>query len=412
MAADYTRSGQAGRAVESRRPITYTRALMTVFPTRGLATLAMCAALLVAFAGGAAEERADTARELDAIQKRIRGLEKEIAKAAAAKPTAGKALQQAEMVEADARRSLQDIRKQIADGRASESRLRAETDRAEAELSGHRSALEWQLRLAYTTGREEWLRLALTQQDPLALSRRIVYYGYITRQRSTLLQQVQQEVEALAKAQAELAEQIAGLTELGKRQGGRLRELSVARLVRARAVDTLERDLGTRQQKLARLRRDARSLSELMERLERESRASAREFDTFPAPGPALQLEGLPVRGRTVARFGQSRAEGLLRWDGLMLAAPAGTDVRAVRAGRVAYADWLPGMGLLMVVDHGRGYMSLYGHNQDLLKKVGQTVRQGEVISRVGDSGGQGDPGLYFEVRRNGKPIDPREWVH
>jgi septal ring factor EnvC (AmiA/AmiB activator) len=124
-----------------------------------------------------------------------------------------------------------------------------------------------------------------------------------------------------------------------------------------------------------------------------------------------LQLRDLPLRGRTVARFGQPRAEGLLRWDGLMLAAPAGTDVRAVRGGRVVYADWLPGMGLLLVLDHGKGFMSLYGHNQDLLKQVGQAVGQGEVISRVGDSGGQGSPGLYFEVRRNGKPIDPRAWV-
>jgi murein hydrolase activator len=112
-----------------------------------------------------------------------------------------------------------------------------------------------------------------------------------------------------------------------------------------------------------------------------------------------------------VARFGQPRADGLLRWDGMVLAAPAGTEVRAVRGGRVVYADWLPGLGQLVVVDHGKGLMSLYGHNQDLLKKTGETVRQGEVISRVGDSGGQGTPGLYFEVRRNGKPINPGEWV-
>lgn len=124
-----------------------------------------------------------------------------------------------------------------------------------------------------------------------------------------------------------------------------------------------------------------------------------------------MQVKDLPLRGRALARFGQPRADGLLRWDGLLLEAPAGAEVRAVRGGRVAYADWLPGMGLLLVVDHGKGFMSLYGHNEHLLKSVGDTVAQGEVISRVGDSGGESQPGLYFEVRRNGRPVDPGEWV-
>jgi septal ring factor EnvC (AmiA/AmiB activator) len=320
-------------------------------------------------------------------------------------------LKQAELVEADSRTALREIRRQLAAGRAREVELRADMERANAELAAHRAALEWQLRLAYATGREEWLRLALTQQDPLALSRRVVYYGYITRQRSTLLQQVQTQLQTLETAAAALREQMTALAELATRQEARLGELSTARQVRARAVQTLERDLDSRQEKVARLRRDARSLSELMDRLERERQAPAGSAAPFPDTAPARQLKDLPLRGRMVARFGQPRAGGLLRWDGLMLAAPAGSEVRAVRGGRVVYADWLPGMGLLLVVDHGGGYMSLYGHNQDLRKQVGEPVVQGEVISRVGDSGGQSNPGLYFEVRRNGKPIDPRGWV-
>ena len=107
---------------------------------------------------------------------------------------------------------------------------------------------------------------------------------------------------------------------------------------------------------------------------------------------PAIVVKDL------VARYGEARAEGLLRWDGLLIAAPAGTDVRAVRGGKVVYAGWLPGMGQLVVLDHGGGLMSLYGHNQDVLKKTGSAVSRGDVIARVGDSGGQGSPGLYFEV--------------
>lgn len=374
---------------------------------------AVLAALAIGATGtaGAAGERAGTAKELDAIQGRIRGLEKEISRAASARPTAGNALKQAELIEADARQALRGVRRQLAEGRAREKKLRAGVARAEAELGEHRKALEWQLRLAYATGREEWLRLALTQQDPVALARKVVYYGYITRARSTLLLQVQQQIASLEIAAAELKEQLEALADLGRRQEARVKEVSAARLVRATAVQTIERDLGSRQEKLNRLRREARGLGELMARLERESRAPAGKAAPLPDTGPAQQVNDLPLRGRMVTRFGQSRADGLLRWDGMVLAAPAGTDVRAVRAGRIVYADWLPGMGQLVVVDHGKGLMSLYGHNQDVLRKTGDSVRRGEVISRVGDSGGQGRPGLYFEVRRNGKPINPQEWV-
>jgi septal ring factor EnvC (AmiA/AmiB activator) len=382
---------------------------MAVSFMRWLAAISML--LLTAGSPAADGERADTARDLDAIHGRIRNLESEIARAASARPTASQALKQAELVEADSRTALQGIRRQLADGRAREIELRSQADRANAELAAHRTALAWQLRLAYATGREEWLRLALTQQDPVALSRRLVYHGYITRQRGTLLQQVQTELQTLQATAAALHEQMTALAELESRRAARLLELSSARQVRARAVQTLERDLGSRQQKVAKLRREARSLSDLMERLERESRMPAARAEPLPESAPAQQLRDLPLRGRTIARFGQPRAGGLLRWEGLVLAAPAGAEVRAVRSGRVVYADWLPGMGSLLVVDHGRGYMSLYGHNQDLFKRVGDSVRQGEVISRVGDSGGQSSSGLYFEVRHNGKPINPREWV-
>lgn len=387
---------------------------MCAFPLRSLVSLAL---LVVAFAGPpahAADRRADSARELQAIQGRIRSLEKDISRAAAAKPTAGKALQEAELAEGDARTALREIKKKIAAGRAREEQLRGEMRRAESELADHRAALEWQLRLAYTSGREEWFRLALAQQDPVALSRRVVYYGYITRHRSTLLQQVEDEIRALEETASQLKAELDELADLGRRQEARVSEVSAARRVRAAALATIDRDLGTRKEKLTRLRKESRALQDLMARLARESRAAAPPAPAVePQPERATgpQLKDLPLRGRTVARFGQPRSDGLLRWEGLMLAAPAGSDVKAVRGGRVVYSDWLPGMGLLLVIDHGKGYMSLYGHNQDLLKKTGQTVKQGEAIAKVGDTGGQGSPGLYFELRRNGKPVNPQSWV-
>ena len=110
-------------------------------------------------------------------------------------------------------------------------------------------------------------------------------------------------------------------------------------------------------------------------------------------------------------KFGQPKADGRLRWDGVLLGAPAGAQVRAVHHGRVVYSDWLPGMGLLLVIEHGDGYMSLYGHNQDLIMQVGDWVTPGAVVAHVGDSGGQAVPGLYFEIRKDGQPVDPGGWI-
>lgn len=395
--------------------MTYTAPVMTPHLSRCRSWGAVIALLLATSAAGAAgKSQADTARELDALQKRITRLEQDITRDAKARPTANKALKEAEQAEAGARRALGELRERLAAGQARVKQLRADMSRAEAAMADHREALGRQLRLAYATGREEWLRVALSGKDPVALSRRIVYYRYITRERGSLLADLQAEVVALETAAQALQEELATLAELGTRQEARVRELTAARQVRANALRTLERDLGTRRGKLDGLRRNARSLEQLMQRLAKESRARkpAPARETPPAPPPGGQrVTGLPLEGRVVARFGQPRADGLLRWDGLVLAAPAGTEVRAVRAGRVVYADWLPGMGQLVVVDHGKGYMSLYGHNQELLRKTGQQVQQGELLARVGDSGGQSSPGLYFELRRNGKPIDPRGWI-
>jgi septal ring factor EnvC (AmiA/AmiB activator) len=364
----------------------------------------------------AADDPAEAARDLDAVQERIRALEKELSGAASAKPTAAKALREAEIEEAEARRTMRALREQMAAARAREKALREQMARAEADLAAHRAALEWQLRLAYVTGRQEWLRLALAQRDPVALSRRVVYYSYITRQRGELLQQVEAQLATLETAAQALRAELERLTRLGEQQQARLRQLGAAREVRQQAVRTLDREVGSRQERLARLRREARGLEDLVSRLERQAREPPPAVDeplpgARPLPKGLKEVRDLPVRGRLVGDFGRPRADGLLKWDGLMLAAPAGSPVKAVRGGRVIYADWLPGMGLLLIVDHGKGYMSLYGHNQELLRQSGDTVRQGEVIAHVGDSGGQGTPGLYFELRRNGKPVNPGQWV-
>jgi septal ring factor EnvC (AmiA/AmiB activator) len=254
----------------------------------------------------------------------------------------------------------------------------------------------------------------LSQQDFAGFSRKLTYYGYIARQRSALLADLERQLDALDALARDLQEQIERLQDLGARRSARLDQVAAARKVRAVAVQTLEHDIGTRQQRLTHLQEQAKALEDLLSRLERERRRARPADREPPAPAPPRgfgAVTGLPLKGRLLGDYGQPRADGLMRWDGLLLEAAPGTEVRAVRGGRVVFADYLPGMGQLVVVDHGDGYMTLYGHNQDLTRQVGERIGAGDVVAHVGDSGGEGNPGLYFELRRNGRPVNPHAWV-
>ncbi|MCE3284305.1 MAG: hypothetical protein K0R70_561, partial [Steroidobacteraceae bacterium] len=190
---------------------------------------------------------------------------------------------------------------------------------------------------------------------------------------------------------------------------------------RARAVGAIDRQIRTRGGELDRLQSQARSVEKLIaelrkaiEKAEREAAARSRA-GTGAKPAPFEPLKGKlpwPVQdGKVLARFGQPRAGGSLRWQGMLIGTDRGARVRAPFAGRVVYGDWLPGMGLMLVLDHGSGFMSLYGHNEELFRKVGETVTAGDVIGSVGDSGGHAQPALYFEVRRGRTPVDPQLWL-
>jgi septal ring factor EnvC (AmiA/AmiB activator) len=181
-------------------------------------------------------------------------------------------------------------------------------------------------------------------------------------------------------------------------------------------VASLDAEVKGKKRQLAKARTEAAALERVLRELERAAVRAQRErpvpdqTPAIPSTGKPLGKGRWPVPGQMLADFGQSRAGGKMRWDGVLIAAPAGTEVRAIRPGRVVYADWLPGLGLLMVLDHGDGYLSLYGHNQDLTRQVGDRLADGDVFAHVGDTGGQARPALYFEVRRNGRPVNPRQW--
>lgn len=364
--------------------------------------------------GFAADQKEAAARELERVQSESRQLKRELAERAAERGSATEALREAELAEKRARAAVATTRREASAAEARRAESEKRVTQAVADLGQHRGALAEQLRAAHMNAGQERLRLLLTRADAVGLTRRMVYYGYVSRQRAELLAALSTKLEELKAELEAIAVEAGRLTQLAAEQRARLDELGRSRKARAQALAALDRQLGQRDARLKALEAEAKELRAVVARVAVNMSRPEQERRPAPAGGSFAKRRkqlGWPAEGPVLGEFGKLRAGGPLRWDGLLVAAPAGADVRAVHDGRVVYADWLPGLGLLLILDHGDGYLSLYGHNQDLLPEPGARVNAGEVVAHVGDSGGQSRAGLYFEIRRNGKPVNPREWL-
>ncbi len=311
---------------------------------------------------------------------------------------------------ASARRTLEDTREQRIQSESQLHELEREQSRREAELAMERSALAGELRAAYVNGREEQLKLLLNQEDPASFGRTLAWYGYFGRARAGRIDGIRDKLEHLALVREKIAAETERLRGLEARQQEELDVLDAAQARRSRAVAAIDTQIKSRGGEITRLQNQARSLERLIAELRK-----ALENVPVAKQAPFESLRGRlpwPVKsGKVLARFGQPRAGGSLRWQGMLVGTDRGARVRAPFAGRVVYADWLPGMGLMIVLDHGKGYLSLYGHNEELFRKVGEPVGAGDVIASVGDSGGHNQPALYFEVRRGREPVNPEIWL-
>jgi murein hydrolase activator len=348
--------------------------------------------------------------ELRRVNSRIEKVQKEVIEDVAKRDRLNAQLRDAELGVQTARRTLDEVRAQRL---AAEARLRdleQEEARLEAELAAERGALAGELRAAYVNGREEELKLLLNQEDPATFGRMLKYYGYFGRARAERIAGIRDKLEHLALVREKIAgerERLAALEADQERQVGALRS---AQQNRTKAVAAIEGEIKSQRGELQRLRSQAQVLEKLIANLQK-----AMQDVPVAKQAPFEPLRGKlpwPVQhGRVLARFGQPRAGGSMRWQGMLIGTDRGARVRAPFAGRVVYADWLPGMGLMVVLDHGGGYLSLYGHNEEIFRKVGDTVPAGEVIGAVGDTGGHNEPALYFEVRRGRQPVDPENWL-
>lgn len=278
----------------------------------------------------------------------------------------------------------------------------------QADLAKERRALAGQVRAAYAIGRQEYLKILLNQQDPAAIGRSLVYYEYFNRDRIRRIDDLAERVQQLNALEKTIARQLASLEQLRGVQVEERRILEEKRQQRATILAQLNTEIDIQGQELNRLQGDERQLEQLLAALQRA-------LTNIPAESkiPFAALKGKlpwPTQGAMLARFGSPRADGVLRWQGVLIGAAEGQRVQAIAGGRVVFADWLRGFGLLMIIDHREGYMSLYGHNRNLYKKTGDAVAAGDPITEVGDSGGRDRYGLYFEIRHEGEPGDPALW--
>ncbi|MCC5794848.1 MAG: peptidoglycan DD-metalloendopeptidase family protein [Chromatiales bacterium] len=372
--------------------------------------------LLGAMLAVGAEEPASPAeaeRALAALREQIREVEREQRRAGERMERAQRELRTAEQAGQQARSRLLAIEGDQARTRDRIAALEQDVAIQRAALDSQQETLAAQLRHRHVARDNMALQLLLAQQDPMRLDRHLAWHGYLAQAQLALLRAIEAELVGLSRTAEALAREASQLAELAQRQRTELERLEAARRERTRALELLAAGVSDADARLAQLNEEAAGLEALLQRLRAAvARAPAAVRPTGGGPfAQARRQLAWPVQGQVLGDFGRPRPDGRLRWDGLLLAAEAGTPVRAVWHGTVVYADWLPGLGLLTVVDHGGGYMSLYGHNQVLLREVGEQVAAGDVIGEAGDSGGQARSALYFGLRKDGQPVNPNDWL-
>jgi septal ring factor EnvC (AmiA/AmiB activator) len=365
-----------------------------------------CSLLLLA--GAAAAEADDPEAALAALRARMAEVQRSLEEEAAKRDAAQADLRRLEKDIGRAAADLSATRSELAAGRERRRVLLRQKSAREARLADERDLLARQIRAAYLGGRQERLRLALNQQDPARLGRMLAYYRYLSAARAEQIDAVTTELAELREIEVALVTENRRLETLGDRREATLAELEQARDKRRELVAGIENRLAASGEELARLQGEEQGLQKLIEELRQA-------LDNLPGTSrePFARQRGRldwPTRGRLLHDFGQPRAGGDLEWNGVLIGTERGAEVRSVYHGRVAYADWLPGLGLLMVIEHGDGYMSLYGHNEALYRRVGDWVDPGDVIATAGDSGGRSRAALYFEIREGATPVNPHRW--
>ena len=409
--------------------------------------MAVMAAMLMQTSLAFAEKKPEqTKRALNDVHERLESLKKELSNSQEAHKDAADALRESEKAISDANKKLYEINQRQQENKKTLAKLEADSVATNQSLAQQQKLLSGQLYQQYLHGQQSYVQMILQSEKPSAIARDVQYFSYIAKARAEIIKKMHDNLAKITKLNEETAAALQEVVELKQKQVAERRALQQQKTIKSKVVKSLSEQISAQRGEIKKLSRDEKRLAELVERLARivpakpkaAKRVAANKniSDTAPAsevnttesevvasnealPNDDLAginfaaLKGklrLPVRGDVTNRFGANREDSGISWKGLFIKANEGAEVKSVAGGRVVFADWLRGFGNLIIVDHGSGYMSLYGNNQAILKQAGDSVRGGDAIAYVGNSGGNQTNGVYYELRRQSRPFDPLSW--
>ncbi len=348
-------------------------------------------------------------QELEEVREKISDLKASMDKSAASRDRVTGELQTAEIEISEKRMRLKELQRERDYSSKRKAELDGRIEQRQAELEHESTELAEQVRAAFMSGGQERVKLLLNQRDPATLGRLLSYYRYFNDYRANNIQIVHAHISELATLRSQVAAEEARLAGLARERYDELGQLNTAQETRQSLLAALHGRIANEGKEIEQLAAQEKDLSRLIDEL-----TSILSDYPISSEDPFSEHKGRltwPVAGTLLHDFGQPRVSDRLRWNGVVLAAPRGREVRVVYHGRVVFSDWLAGLGLLVIVEHGEGYMTLYGYNESTMKNAGDWVAPGDVIATVGDSGGQARSALYFEIRRGTEPLNPRQWV-
>ena len=366
--------------------------------------------LLAGCAGAFGESDFEVQGDLERVRTRLEATAREIAQAYDEQDTHTKALARSEMLAAGIQREIAGLDERLASTHRRADEARRASDRTRTDLAERRHQLARAVRASYRFARRDPIAMLLDLESLLDIDRVLAYHTVIERAHAKKIRGIVDAVSRLEAQERAVAAEATDIAALRNEKQLRLSDLEDQRAARSDAMQALDERIRDRKSREARLRADERRLLELIDAL----RASLSDTNLAIRDNrPFEELRGKlpwPVKGALLAPYGTPRGASGLVWQGVLIGARAGEAVRSIHRGRVAYADWFRGLGLLIIIEHDGGFMSLYGHNRTLIRETGDWVDSGEVIATVGDSGGSPKPALYFEIRHAGNPIDPGRW--
>ncbi|BFM09375.1 murein hydrolase activator EnvC family protein [Halioxenophilus aromaticivorans] len=347
--------------------------------------------------------------KLKQLKQAISELQGQLKEVNSAKDQLNSELSKSETAIGDLTQKIQRIEGELAQEKKQLALLREQRDSLQASRKQQATAVAEQLVSAYKLGGQSQLKAILNLDDSYQIARLLRYHQYIVDARQSKIEQYLATVRELDQVEPAIAASAAKLEQQQATLSDQQQTLQSAQKQRKQTLAKLAQESRSAEQRLKQMTSERDELQRLLD----EVTTLLADIPTPSDQQPIRELRGKlawPVEGKIKHRFGTQRAGTDLKWDGVWLAAAAGTPVKALHGGRVVYSDWLRGQGLLLIVDHGAGYLSLYGHNQTLYKEVGDWVKAGETVGLAGDSGGQTEAGLYFEIRHQGKPQNPKRW--